>query len=116
MELHGKCKKDFNKWFKITGEIDIYETYDIESYNAPDAIDIEMVWDRLPLSMQYGVHVDFFDSVGINITVNPIWSGDNVSYFFIIDPQDVISDDDFDTRQEARTNAIKLANLIYNKQ
>ena len=63
MELTGKCKKEFEKWYKlqkmeieyvinVDGETDIYKIDVPQFYQHPD-------------SMKYGVYVDFFDSAGI---------------------------------------------------
>ena len=55
MKLTGKCKEAFEKWFVINVEYDFYG--DQSSYNSTsDFVDI-------PESMQYGVIVDFSETV-----------------------------------------------------
>jgi len=68
----------------------------------------------LPLSMQYGVYIDFFDSVDICISING-YVTDTTIYQF---QYDIAKDEDvYDavTRQEARAKAIEKANDIYNE-
>ena len=68
----------------------------------------------LPFEMQYGVLVDWFDSVGMQIyiksTPSKTWSIyiDNFGHHILTEY--VIAQ----TRQEARTEAIRKANEIYN--
>jgi len=66
-----------------------------------------------PSSMQFGVYVDFFDSVGIDIRIleNNVSSILNTNGF----SQDRKYDYSNETRQEAREQAILKANEIYNK-
>jgi hypothetical protein len=61
--LTGKAKNEFEKWLEKTNfeECPISEDYSFQ----PDYIGD---FERLPFSMQYGVYVDFFDSVGITIS------------------------------------------------
>jgi hypothetical protein len=72
--------------------------------------------------MQYGVYVDFFDSVGLNLEIllSPI---SNTLYVHKFDYSVYTSNDEeygstyeFDTRQEARQKAIEKANEIYNQK
>jgi hypothetical protein len=72
--------------------------------------------------MQFGVYVDFFDSVGIFIGVNPYaYHIPNTlpsliisSYDYEIAWQNGITESSLPTRQEARVKAIEKANSIYN--
>tara|TARA_R110000782_G_scaffold387_1_gene1250 strand:- start:47 stop:373 length:327 start_codon:yes stop_codon:yes gene_type:complete len=107
MELTGKCKQDFKKWQQ---DCDWFQ--DISIYNE-NYSNIEIFY-TLNKSMQYGVYVDFFDSVGSYISV----SGLVLSKTYICDIS-VISNvehyyDGFSTRAEARSKAIEKANEIYN--
>jgi hypothetical protein len=100
MKLTGKCKEDFEKWYikdLVEKELALEEFY-----NSSD-------------SMQYGVLVDFFDSVGVNIEV---WieyqvGGVLIDFYAVLVNDENISGG-FETRQEARTKAIEKANEIYN--
>lgn len=109
--LTVKCKEDFVKWF---GEDDDYNM-DLESnlsgYNPVTG------FKDLPFSMQFGVYVDFFDSVGIEISITPKGSEWD---FNITDGRLkghlLFSEYDFSsTRHEARQKAIDKANEIYNQ-
>jgi len=103
MELTGKCKEEFEKWLgsqtRNTGS-DIHKWY--------------VTWARFYIisdSAKWGVYVDFFDSVGINITdyvrfYEISWSG------FVSD----ICEGKYHNkgRQYSRLKAIEKANEIYN--
>jgi hypothetical protein len=107
MILTGKCEEDFEKWYG--NEVDKLDKskgyyYDIDYFTN---------------SMQYGVYVDFFDTVKFTILIShgfknnktifmPSYensSGHNFDYNIY-----------YDTRSKARTAAIEKANEIYNKQ
>jgi len=94
MKLTGQCKKYFRRW--------LYGKEDYEDYYYSEFID-------LPEAMQYGVLVDFFDSVGIIIEV----TYDNLPMEF-----DCYVNNEkwtgFFTRQEARAKVLEKANEIYN--
>jgi len=100
MKLTGKCKEDFEKWLKI-------------NYTLKQSL----IFNSLPDSMQFGVYVDFFDSVWIEIWIEP-WetqnNGEFFKYFKVIIDYIEVSDYN-DSRQEARTKAIEKANEIYNQ-
>ena len=95
MKLTGQCKKDFEKWFIKDIE------YHRQGYHR---------WfNLLPFSMQYGVYVDFFDSLGLQIIINH-------SHFwqYSINPTNKHKSR-MNSRHEARTESIKRANEIYNE-
>ena len=106
MKLTGKCKSDFEKWLEKTHQVLITD----ECLN-------HLFFDELTDSMQYGVYVDFFDSVGIfcedrrYTDVNMAWVVKYPNFDGIQDRFDGLTK----TRQEARTKAIEKANEIYNK-
>jgi len=101
MKLTGKCKDDFFKWLE---ETDVSDT------------DLFWQWYKIPESMQYGVYVDFFDSVGLSIGVYKI----DISKWFgiILKNNRYLNNfkEGYSTLSEARTEAIKKANEIYNKK
>jgi hypothetical protein len=110
MELTGKCKEEFEKWVKTKNYSICHDVCERQMNIVPLGDMIE----QLAESMQYGVYVDFFDSVGSYISV----SGLVLSKTYICDIS-VISNvehyyDGFSTRPEARTKAIEKANEIYN--
>ena len=98
MKLTGKCKEDFEKWYikdLVEKELALEEFY-----NSSD-------------SMQYGVLVDFFDSVGMEICID-MWESDDGTQAYTVNIRWEEVSDYNDTRQEARTKAIEKANEIYN--
>ena len=98
MKLEGKAKEDFEKWYsKLTGDYPNWR----ELY-------------KLPESMQYGVYVDWFDSVGINILITVEF---DFGYIIVEKRYDEIEEVKrwYNTRPEARTKAIEKAVEIYNK-
>ena len=104
MELTGKCREDFKKWYTIT------YFKNLTPLSIQEHCTILECFDDCFESMQYGVYVDFFDSVGIRISMNQF----NDEYWFDIDPQGIDSEC-LKTRPEARMAAIEKANEIYNK-
>ena len=110
MELTGKCKDEFEKWyfkdFEFNEEITDFDrkitlsTFYTEKY-----------------SMKYGVLVDYFDSVGVYIN-----SGKNLSnsigdkYNYIIQCNSKVTYEEcFLDTNEARTAAIEKANELRNE-
>jgi hypothetical protein len=96
MGLTGKCKEDFEVWFERE-----YSHCAIYDY---------WINEDLGISMQYGVYVDYLDSVGIVIEIY------NTIHGFDIMINTNIFRGYFKTRQEAREQAIIKANEIYNKK
>ena len=113
----GKCKKDFEKWY-----------WDFTLRHKQIKVDSlpPKNWHKLlanefyqkPFSMQYGVLVDFFDSVKFFITNE--WIDE---YCITIENREYLTEDENykeidvsgKTRQEAREQAITKADEIYNK-
>jgi hypothetical protein len=106
MKLTGKCKEDFEKWWyskfnpSIDGETHHFMVMIGDKFNA------------LTDSMQYGVYVDFFDSVGIDIVDNIDSCANDFRYLSKVDFKCI---DAHNTRPEARTAAIEKADEIHNK-
>jgi len=122
MKLTGKGKEDFEKWYIIHYE-DQYEDCGntpeeqrgyVELKGFPDGV----LWCNgfydLPKSMQYGVYVDFFDSVGIDVRVVKGLITQKFNYRISDITQVLALDFGLETRHEARTKAIEKANEIYN--
>ena len=113
MKLTDKCKTDFEKWYFNFK----YHKNGLHKTNVA-------YFKTLPLSMQYGVYVDFFDSVGLILDVQPVLDYDEEKYtkvvYWIITvftlgiKGEDYNDWEFKTRQEAREQAILKANEIYN--
>ena len=108
MKLTGKCKEDFEKWFREQQVLKLDSSY------------TEVVFILLSDSMKYGVYVDWFDSVGINVNVGGKIGG-SWNLLFLIEIYDshreIVYDYKlFKTRQEARDKAIEKANEIRNEQ
>jgi len=104
MELTGKCKVDFEKWYELNISEFIFPLTTIE-YSGDG-----LGFKDLSTKMKYGVYVDFFDSVGRYISLNQY----DESFWFDIEPAGFDSNY-FDSRQEARISAIKESNKIHNK-
>ena len=108
MKLTGKCKNDFIEFLLNT---DCKYSLNIEEGQL-----VSDAFFECPLSMQYGVFVDFFDGVGLSIGVYKI----DVSKWFGIILKDNRYLNNFKegyfTLSEARTEAVKKANEIYNAQ
>lgn len=108
MVLTGKAKEDFEKWFNINIHDEQEQNYYLEKFQKTHA------------SMQYGVLVDWFDSVGIRIFVHdefqtPYEFGYKFRYAKEISKA-IGAPNKFETRREARAKAIKSANGLYNDE
>ena len=118
MKLTDKCKKDFEKWL-----LNEWMFKDERRYN-PD------IFNQLPFSMQYGVYVDFFDSVGMFISIEPMHSITHnedcvivdTSYYGVINYElENIKKSAWHLhpsyfRKKIRKQAILVANEIYNEK
>jgi hypothetical protein len=72
--------------------------------------------ELMPWSFRWGVYLEFFDSVGIEISLGLLhWSG-KYSWSIYDRNINVFFSRQFDTRQEAQTEAIKKAFEILNSK
>ena len=111
MKLTGKCKEEFEKWFS---EEQVFDLGDI--YNG---------FYGMGYNCQYGVYVDYFDSVGINVDLQPVYNYTKENYssvvYFIINVIELGKlDDNYKlieekNRLESRTTAIEKADELRNK-
>ncbi|WP_428743194.1 hypothetical protein [Tenacibaculum sp.] len=101
MELTGKCKEDFYNWAKDKG---IIENWKPKQYSL-----------NVAYAMIYGVYVDFFDSVGLNILT---YTPDSFLYYtnILSEGRYLINVGGYRTRQESIEKAIIKANEIYNEK
>lgn len=103
MKLTGKCKEEFEKWLSE-------HWVKFESDGAGFYMEYKEMFYQTPFSMQYGIYVDFFDSVGVEVVCFLM----NGEYNWFIEGD--IEDNFTKTRHEARTKAIEKANEIYNEK
>jgi hypothetical protein len=102
MKLTGKCKEDFDKWYSI--EFEKRSLPYIYGFYASD------------LSVQYGVYVDFFNSVDLQIYIKKT-AIEKYSIYIDNIGHHVLDNYVFcENLKEARTAAVEKANEIYNKQ
>lgn len=110
----GKNKEQFEKWFKR----DFKGWVDNEIGNACADSDLEDFYD-LPLSMQWGVYLEYYDSVDICIEI-PSWSqtgGYSYGVRIAKEPYSLeIIKNSWGTRREAQIEALKKADEIVNKR
>jgi hypothetical protein len=106
MKLTGKCKEEFDNWRERINHIEGSNLFYATSK-----------------SMQYGVYVDFFDSVGVYIELTPYFDSvtEIVLWFFTLEDKRCAHlnshlENKAKTRPEARTKAIDKANEIYNEK
>lgn len=110
IELSGRCKEDFEKWFRLS---DFYSEFMFDGITDPYEY-----FNRAHLSMQHGVYEDFFDSLGIYCEIicmsdgwqSEVWirNDDRVSMEYCEHLEN-------GTRHEARQKAIEKANELYNE-
>lgn len=117
MILTDKCLKDFEKWYKA--KISSLEEYSLLTEKVKE---IHVNWeydyfDTRDLSMKYSVIVDFLDSVGIEIEIShdiDYEYSSPIGWIWFI--EGVENNKWHETRQEARKEALKKANEIYNSK
>lgn len=119
MKLTGKAKEDFEKWYEQQ------RCYGGDTGRCSSIFPIGIgTFKQQHNSMQYGVYVDWFDSVGLNISLSADISyyENNINkykmhgYHACIENENLCIDmDNIKTRQEARAKAILKANEIYNE-
>jgi hypothetical protein len=102
--LKGQAKKDFEKWVR---QAELITDFTFLPWIKDKNLGIQFY--SLPFSMQYGVLVDWFDSVGIEIynlkkMVELFDRVENKCHYI----------EDLETRPQARQKAIEQANKIYN--
>ena len=113
MKLTGQCKEDFEKCYE--------DKYGV----LPEDFSNECTFYELDDNMQYGVYVDFFDSVGIHVSMVYSMTANtevnmkeeyrySIIFFDKIDTSICSISFTESSRQEARAKAIEKANEIYN--
>ena len=109
MELTGKCKEEFEKWFT---DSDNHKGFDAEQIALDRRCRLNLFYQLYP-SMRYGVLEDYFDSVGINIEI----TNDNkdIKTFWIDINAKEIDSVELNSRPEARIAAIEKANELRNE-
>jgi cephalosporin hydroxylase len=102
--LTGKAKEDFDKWYHKLNETYFLDVMGVDFY-------------QLPFSMQYGMYVDWLDSVDIEIRIEKglVHSGSEVYYWNTFPSGGNINHTE-KTLYEARRGSIKKAVEIYNKK
>ncbi|MCG8235745.1 hypothetical protein [Tenacibaculum finnmarkense] len=117
MKLTGKCKVDFEEWLcGLNFQSDEHEMIVNTSCEGEIVVFASDYFDVLPIAMQYGVMVDFFDSAGIEIGVVKNRKGTFNSWCTTDNDWDVMSRalPTQNTRPEARIKAIEKSNEFYN--
>jgi len=113
MELTDKCKVEFEKWFSIDEQNE--RGLSDEQIKYVRINKIEMFYD-LSNSMQYGVLVDFFDKVGLEMT-DFKWRGKFTAALYIDDDMKISDqigkDKGFKKRDDARIFIVKKTNDYY---
>lgn len=113
MKLTGKAEEAFKKWFLIESD----NTLNLIERSCIDPTESITGWfSNLLESMKFGVYVDFFDSVGIKVTIEIGYSGYLFNYRISMENFNDEFDNEFETRHEARRVAIKKANKILNEK
>ena len=109
MELTGKAKVDFEKWFDDTHKHTMLLWGEsVENTGFYELTD----------SMKYGVYVDWFDSVGVEIIMKEVRSSTpntNTIYRAVINGS-INTGSWKKSRPEARTAAITKATELYNNR
>lgn len=103
MELNGKCREEFEEWYKVK----YYPChYGMDNFN------------ECCNSMKYGVYQDYFESVNLFPAANyldNLTTGDNYYAEVVDDISVMFYSDRLDSMNKARTAAIEKANELRNE-
>lgn len=102
MILTGKCKEEFEKWYEDPKRDHVGLRRKVQWFYT------------LSFAMQYSVLVDFFDSVDIHIDAICIDNNDGAWHYSAWVGREEV--EPFNTRNEARTEAIKKADGLFNEK
>ena len=113
MILTGETKEDFERWLHSNDVLIKEGIYD-DTY-------LTDVFDKLPLNLQYASIIEWFDSVGIYISINYVDFYDelrnNTGFETYVTNKGLsVKFRSVSSRQEATLQAIKKANEIYNSK
>lgn len=101
MKLTGNFENDFDGYLNTQPEFMMP--------TGTSGHEITDFFEELPISLKFGVFVDFFDPRGIKIGISP--EDDGKFSFTLNDSESKF----YNSRQKARKEAIKAANKIYNE-
>ena len=96
-----QMNKQFKEWLLV---------YLLEHHDYMQVSD----FNELPFPMQWGVYLEFFDSVGIVIEIKPHYKLKNFD-LWMSNGDMLVKVQRYDTRQEAQQEAIKKAFSILEK-
>ena len=109
MRLTGKAKEQFEEWWKTQPKSFVNMGFCYLSYGS------KLVrLDSISESMQWGVYQDWADSLGYYIT-NSFIGGNKPFAPDITKDDNLLWEDYFNTRQEARNAAIEKLNELINE-
>jgi hypothetical protein len=108
--MKGKAKEDFEKWYLYDNYFTPFVNIEAKYRRKEEQYRMFETFYSKPFSMQSGVLLEFFDSVGIKISIFHHHQG---KFTFLIDnrPSYMYRD----TREEALKEAFNKAEEIYNK-
>lgn len=106
MELTGNTLKDFWVWYLLPKQ---RKTYKTNSLRGGDNV-AKIRFLAMSFAERYGVFEDYFDSVGIRISIN---QHDGTYWYDIQSP--FFECDEVKTRLKARTAAIEKADELRNE-
>jgi len=111
MKLTDKCKADFKKWY--------FNVYCVNNGYGFLRFFAFKSFKEDTLSEQFGVYEDFFDSVGIHISVDMNFDHEMVytgwfNWSIIVDLDETIHGF-VETRHECRVKILEAANKNYNE-
>ena len=110
MKLTDKCRQDFEMWYSVYIKRNKYR------YKLIDSTYVDFFY-YLPISMQYGVYVDFFlENTSYYVYIKEVPLGKRFSIYIDDLGHHLLTEYiKFDDLDEARDEAIKQANELYNE-
>lgn len=106
MILTGKAKDEFESYF-----LENHEDEDFPILKS--GINLLQAFEQVPLSMQLGVYIDWFDSVGIRIIIgiNP-----EMNFIYNINGEHCDKEEGYSDRCSARVAALGQAAFLFNSE
>ena len=112
MKLTGQAKSDFEKWYMALRQSEMDRDEAENTFENANLFFVHIsIFYNTPLSSQFGVYVDWADSVGIDIYIE---CGKYGGYEALLFFKKYHRTPTVGNRQEAREAAIKKLDELYN--
>jgi len=113
MQLTGKNKEQFDKWYGVKYRMDLKSSMNPNNYSVSVSPPRDAFYN-LPFEMQLGVYLDYYDSLGIDIIIDVLINDEHEKRYTCWINDDCIMS--CESRNEAYKEAFKKADDLINQQ